>query len=1035
MKKAHLSPQVVIVEASAGSGKTYALARRYLELLLKARLKPGELPLKTILAITFTNKAALEMKERIFYFLKRLALDSFDSEDEKRQILEALGVGEEEARRRAQESMDALLRNYNFFQVQTIDSFINAILSGCAFKLGLSAHFTTERDHAEYIAWSLDGLIDRAAHDAALQELFLSFLRQYLHIEHKTGWFPKRSILDQMARLFTRSNVFDGSFVRARLDASSLLERKAALLEKMRRLATFLPEGTYVRFRTALAGFLERNRRSFSIDAVSSYFGAESPPVKKGTACSVKLKRAWGSIREGLGAVCELESACVFNSYVDIFNLLLRDMRELSSREDVLFLESLNKQARSLFSQDAVSLPELYYRLATRFRHFLIDEFQDTSRLQWKNLAPMAQEALATGGSLFYVGDRKQAIYRFRGGDVSLMDEVGRGFEAYTCVRSSLNTNYRSLREVVEYNNRVFSEENLRLFLQKREDTLKGGLSLNREDTEYIVGVFRGSRQETRSGTEGGYVRVRYLDCASRDELYDAVRAHVVGIVRQLTGRLSAQDLAFLVRTNDEVELLTGWLLEEGIPVASEKTLNIRQNPYIKELISFLSFLHSPIDNLAFVSFILGDIFQAVSGIPRERLCDFVFSLDLRRQGRTYVYREFRCRFPEAWDSLIEEFFRSVGYVPLYELLVSIFGRWQVLERFSDYQGFFMRLLELVASEEEKLTGIGAFLEQFDSPGQEDIYVNAANSRAVRILTIHKAKGLEFRAVVVPFLQMNVKPDTLVVLAAEEELRLVRLKKKYNEFSGALEELYRQEYIKAFIDELDSLYVALTRAQEELYILVPSRADHGANPGALLLPANDDEKGLLPGAAEQPASGGLMRPITPAAYRDWVEFLEDEFSRQSVLTNRTAIASGELMHYLLSCVGNLHGLDAQEVIAEARQRAALEFPFAEELQECVQRVEQVVNSPELAPYFDLPGAEVYTEKEIVDARGETFRLDRLIVTGTEAVVVDYKSSEAAEAEQQKQVRRYMGLVGQLYPRHRVRGVLIYLDTGKVEEIK
>ena len=148
-------PSVHIVEASAGSGKTYALAKRYLGLLINPSLKPDQIPLETILAITFTNKAAAEMKERILEFLKKIALDKFSQPKEKADILASLAVEEGYARRKAFKIMDYLIRNYNFFGVQTIDSFINTILSGCAFKLDLTASFKTKKYYSHYISYIL----------------------------------------------------------------------------------------------------------------------------------------------------------------------------------------------------------------------------------------------------------------------------------------------------------------------------------------------------------------------------------------------------------------------------------------------------------------------------------------------------------------------------------------------------------------------------------------------------------------------------------------------------------------------------------------------------------------------------------------------------------------------------------------------------------------------------------------------------------------------------------------------------------------
>lgn len=829
-------PHVLIVEASAGSGKTYALAKRYTQLLINPYLKPEEIPLNTILAITFTNKAVGEMKERILEFLKKIALDKFSKHKEKADILSSLGVKEELARKKAYRIMDELIRNYNFFQVQTIDSFINAILSGCAFKLNLSANFRTKEEYDEYLAYSLDKLIDKAAADDDIRALFGDFLRHYLFIEKRTGWFPKQNILGILNSLFSKSNRYAGRFLPNDIEAKDLLSRKKGILKTMAQLAANLPPGVNKIFSNKLSDFLSENEDTFDVDDLSIFFKNKDFPINKGSALSKEIEKLWANIRKNIGQLCEAESASLFNYYIDIFNNVLADLKAVSSKDDVLFLEALNKEAAGLFLEGSLTLPELYWRLATRFKHFLIDEFQDTSRLQWENLFMMIQEALSIDGSLFYVGDRKQAIYRFRGGEVSLIDSVKGRFA--NLIEQALAVNYRSRREIVEFNNRIFSKENISRFLKEKQTLTKSGAQLDVSDKERIAEVFEGSRQTAIEDKPGGYVKAEFIDCKLKDERDRLIKDKVLKLIEDLSRRYPFKEIAILARKNDQVELLTSWLLEKNIPVESEKTLNIRQNSYIKELVSFLKFLSSPIDNLSFASFILGDIFAKASGLDAKKMQDFIFRHKPKGDQPAYLYREFRLEFPKVWDELVEEFFKSVGFVPLYELIISIFGRFKVMKNFYAYQGFFMRFLELIKEQEEDSPDISSFLEFFDEAAEDDLYVNVTESDSVKITTIHKAKGAEFRAVIVPFTEMNVRTESPVVIsdADRDTLRLMHIKKTYADFSPTLERIYREEYIKSFIDELNGIYVAFTRAIDELYIFVSPRTRTGINLAAMLLP-------------------------------------------------------------------------------------------------------------------------------------------------------------------------------------------------------
>ncbi len=1028
-------PQVLIVEASAGSGKTYALAKRYIQLLITPRLKPEEIPLNTILAITFTNKAAIEMKERILEFLKKIALDKFEDGKEKENFLASLHVDKEAARKKSYKIMDYLTRNYNFFQVQTIDSFINAILSGCAFRLDLSANFKTEKYYGDYLSYSMDKLIDKAGADKDVLNLFHNFLRHYLFIENKSGWFPRQYILSILKSLYSKNNRLSGRFIRNNTEAKDLISLKKSVLNLMTDLTGNLPGGTDKRFLNSLSNFLERNKEGFDIDDIPDFFGRTDFPINKNHGVPDNIRKLWQRIGNGIKELCELESGSAYNYYVDILNEVLRELKEITARDDVLFLEALNKEAQRLLGEKSF-LPELYCRLATRFKHFLIDEFQDTSRLQWENLLVMIEEALSTDGSLFYVGDKKQAIYRFRGGEVSLIESVREHFPDFNLIPGTLNKNYRSQREIVEFNNMVFSKENITGFISRIKDKKKDGLAPGDTDIKKILDIFEGSRQEYKEGETQGYVRSGFIDGKNNEEIDEITREKTLNLLEDLKKRFSLKDIALLARKNNEVAVLTSWLLEKGIPVESEKTLNIKENPYIKELISFLNFLNSPIDNLSFASFILGDIFLKTSGLTRQDIQGFIFRIQgPGNEEKTYLYREFRKEFLSIWETLIEEFFRSVGFVPLYELVISILSRFNVVQGFSDYQGFFMKFLEFIKEHEEEHSSISSFLEFFKKAPDEDLYVNVTEGDSVKILTIHKAKGLEFPVVIIPFLELNVKVEPEVVLSNNGDLRLIRIKKGYANFSPRLAGLYREEYLKYLIDELNSIYVALTRAKDELYIFIPAKAERGDNLAGALFPEKDFERGKK-SEHKNPHDKEEILPIEipPSEYKDWIPLLRDEFIEEGILKDRDKILKGEVGHYLLSFIGNLHNQDKDLVVREALEKLRFQYPSLSNPGEYVATINKLLENKSLRPYFEVRDGEVYLEKEIVDSYGNTKRIDRLIVRLGEVLIIDYKSSKENNTAYYEQMLQYMKIIREIYTDLNVRGILVYLDDLSTEEI-
>ncbi len=1056
-----LSPQVTIVEASAGSGKTYCLAGRYIRLLMGGSL--AEIPLKSVLAITFSNKAALEMKERILEFLKMLALDKFPSRKDKVDFLSFIGIEEEFACQKARLIMDEIVRGYNYFQVQTIDSFVNAILSGCAFKFHLSSAFRIKHNYADNLSYSLDKFIDQANSDLKIQEMFSDFLEQYIYLENKKGWLPKPDILSLLGSLFVLSNVYGMGFTRYPKEAKDLLGKKERIVKLMGELRKQMPEGINMR---TWGSFMDSS--TFSVLGVEKFFlpfAKDEFKMKKGFPADDNALRLWKEIKDEIAGFYTWRAYSLFNCYIDIFSGVLEYMEDLSRKEDVLFLLELNSRARRLFAEGGMNIPELYYRLSAQFRHFLIDEFQDTSLLQWENLFPMASEALSVGGSLFYVGDKKQAIYRFRGGEVSLIDELKNNLEQFNVSEEPLSKNYRSQKEIVEFNNEIFSRENLLDFFNRRKELAKDSLDLPEKEIKEITGVFAGARQEYKKENTAGFVKFEAIEAEDREAIKSVIKDRVLDIVGNLKERFAYSDIAILARSNAEVELFSLWLIEKGIPVESEKTLDIRENPYIKELVSFLKFLNSPIDNLSFASFILGDIFARACRIDQQLTRDFLFGLNFKKKARTnYLYVELRQNYPEFWSALIEEFFKNVGLVPLYELVVSILARFKVLENFPEHQGFFMKFLELIKAQEEDNQNLSFFLEFFESNPADDFYVNACACEAVKVLTIHKSKGLEFGVVVIPFLEINIKPGSGQnksgaftvypvrditpkvsdgclwqpisngVYPAQDKLALSYLVNDESlDFSPELKARYIDEYKKAFIDELNAVYVAFTRAKYELYAFVQKTASRGNNLAGLLIPEESFERGKRVSYKSNNSQKSLVkRKISLPRHQDWISFLKDEFEDESLIKRRGELIKGDILHFMLSGIGNLSGQDAERIILHSLAQAKAKFPLVNDWAGFEKSLRRIVEEESLKPFFFLGCAQVFQEKELVDRYGRTKRIDRLIIKNDEFWVIDYKSSKIEAPEYQKQVLEYTRLLKDLYPELNSKGFIIYLDTLKVD---
>ncbi|MFA5100946.1 MAG: UvrD-helicase domain-containing protein [Candidatus Omnitrophota bacterium] len=1039
-KHDHAQPsQVIAVQASAGSGKTYALAKRYLELLLSGR----DIPLRNILAITFTNKAAHEMKERILHFLKQVALDAYKNKSQAREFLE-LSADSHALQARAAASMEEIIKNYNFFQVQTIDSFINSLLFACAFRLRLSSSFQVRKDFNQYLTLSLDELIDEASAQPHIRAMFDNFLKQYLYLENKTSWFPKRDILSIVTSLFGTHNIYAGEFKKFDIEESDIFSKKKIILTRIRQLRRELPDETNKTFVKTLDKFLDETDEFFSLDDIPSGLASGVPPLNKGKDPSVGLDALWKDIRVHIKEACEIESLSMFNCYIDIFSSVHRNFVAISRKNDVLFLEELNRYARTLFGEDPITTPELYYRLAGRLKYFLIDEFQDTSVLQWMNMLVMIEEALSRDGSLFFVGDKKQAIFRFRGGEITLFDTIQAQFRNRLSTQVLAN-NYRSQKEVVCFNNEIFSRDNILRFISQvnaEEDSVFSG-----GDTQEIAGIFADSTQTYTESNTQGYVEVSTVEANDTQDAKDIIKTRLVALVKDLvrTSRFTYKDIALIARKNEEVALLSEWLLGVDIPVESEKTLNIRENTLIKEVISFLKFLNSPIDNLFFASFVLGDIFTRASALDRARVEDFIAKLKLREHKRNapYLYKAFRAQFPDAWSACIDEFFKSVGFVPLYEMVLAIFDRFEVIQNFPDAHGFFMKLLELIKDQEEDYPTLAEFLEYFDQAQEEELYVNVANTDAVKVLTVHKAKGLEFPVVLVPFVEMDVKVGsgagqgghTYVIDPSQAgHIRLLKLKKKkYTEFSKVLSGVYENEYKKAFIDELNNIYVAFTRAQYELYLFIPKKVSNKKNHACFLMPQAQLTRGTRARYEPHALKERPVIELVPACRNEWVTLLADEFGPATQITRAHKIHQGKVLHEIFSHIDNLKGRDYKTVFDRALAQARRKFPEINKADAAA--IESLLNAPALKPLFWVEEGEVFCEKDFVDHFGNTKRIDRLIVSPAGVTVIDFKSSADERESHIAQVREYIALMQEVYKGSTVKGCLVYFDTTCLEEVK
>jgi len=1044
-------PQIFILDASAGTGKTYNLALKYISYLFNVSKDIStDSPFKNILAITFTNKAAKEMKERIIEILKRTALLEFKDEKEKENLFLKIGVpiyNEREIKEKSLELLEFLLKDYNYFQVKTIDSFVNTLVSNCAMLLNILPNFEIEKEYYEYFDYCVNALIDKSSGDEKIKKIFKNFINNYLVVENRKSWFPKLYLLNISRLFYEYTRIYGKEFKDVNIEKfhREINQLKHKIVKNLELLLSKISQGVNQNFLNSLRKFLQKikEQKNFVIsDFENKSILKYEIPVNKYYTVPKDVNNLWKRIRRQISKLAEFEAFNTYDSYIEIFNYIEKDFKKLAKRKNVVFLEELNHILKRLISKEI--LPEIFLRLSVKIYHYLIDEFQDTSRLQWENLFPLIHESISSKGTLFIVGDKKQSIYRFRGGEASLFDDVTDFyFKEYNYKKEFLQMNWRSEKEIVEFNNKIFSKENLNRFFNLCED-LKQIYGL-KEDVEKIYSV---SQQEYDINKSDGYVYGELIEISEKEDLEERIKPKLLNIVDKLKdNKKDLSKVAILLRTSDEVQMVTEWLIERNIPVESEKTLDIRENKLIKEIISLLKFLICPIDNLSFCAFISGDVFTKATGIHKEEIQQFIF-LTNQVSSNEPIYKSFADKYPPIWNRYFLKLFEFKDFLSTYDLIIKIYSLFNVLENFYEYYGFFMLLLELANTQEEEDCSIENFIEYFESKNAEvqNFYVKIKKGSSLKVMTIHKAKGLEFDVVILPLIRMEIElgkqkftNSRFLIKEDGEFLNIVKVKKNLGEIENKIKEVYNEEFKKLFIDELNIIYVALTRAKEQLYFFVPKK-EKAKNYAVYLFPWENNiiccGKEIF--KQDNKVIDKEIVSISPVKYEDWGEKIVDEEAKSTIqqIINKEEILKGNIIHKVLSYISNLYEKDAVSEIKNAIEKTKPSFPYVNNWHYFEDIVVDFVLSPEIKKYFFISDIEeIYCEKEMISSDGSIYRIDRLVVKNKEVWVVDYKVSFDVDKkimdEYIEQVNGYKEIVSKIYNNKVIKGFLLSIDKHNV----
>ncbi len=1056
-----------VYRSSAGSGKTFSLVREYLKIVIKH--PPG---FRHILAITFTHKAANEMKQRVMNALRDLSRSSEiipggASRQMQRSLIEETGLGEEEISRRAGEALSLILHHYSEFSIGTIDSFSHRIIRAFAHDFGLPVSFAVELESNELLTTAVDLLLEQAGSNEELTRLLVSFLES--RMEEDKGWNIDRLLV---------------SFAELLLDEEGEVEvRKLASLT----MADFhtISKQLVARIRSIEQQFKELGEKalnlidSHGIPHGSFYFGKTGIPGYFGYLAQMKMSNLepntrvtttleedkWVSSKASVKDIAEING--IKPALLDIYqhaevlkeaksesyhlaklltktiyplavlNEIGRVLDEFKRQHNLVHISEFNSRIARIVMREPV--PFIYERLGERFHHVLIDEFQDTSRLQWLNFVPLVENALAGGYFNLVVGDGKQAIYRWRNGDVTQFTSLpalpGRDenqlirqretlFQQYF-TEHHLDFNYRSLPEIVNFNNRFFRwlSQHLDPGLQK---------------------VYRELEQKSASVREGGYIR---LDFITRDETDLTYAERTINRTEEIINQLlvkgyALQDIAVLCRTNKQAGRIARELILRGIDVVSSESLLLSYSPEVRFITALIRFLFEPANTIIQAS-LVNYLFN--SGALKEEKENF--HALLAEIGRSEYPGDPLLKILQRNGLKIDK--EDLLTLPVYDLCEMIIRLIGLDKKADPYIQFFLDAV--IAFVEKETHNAADFLEWWEEHKGRLSIVVPEGVDAVRIMTIHKAKGLEFPVVILPFADESLKTSKnylWVELPAEDKPRLktafLSVEKQMLETPFA--DQYRDEQTKSMLDLTNLLYVALTRSAEQLYIITtppPTKMEELKSLPAFFaaylqsIGIWEEEKSTYDFGQFSPKQGvsakptGIIRTLSSVPSGNWRKAIKirqraPEYWDMEDPSGR--VDFGSRVHDILA------GIRVAEDIEEVMKRALLSGTLSLEDEVRIRKMlDDVFSHPMLKRYFDA-GVIIKNEPEILEMGGGASRPDRVVFDGEETIVIDYKTGRKSQSHR-KQIERYGRLLQEM-GYQRVRKLLVYLgEEVEVEEIR
>ncbi|HKK10139.1 MAG TPA: UvrD-helicase domain-containing protein [Bacteroidales bacterium] len=1025
--------QLLVYKSSAGSGKTTQIVIEYLNLVI-----PSPEKYRNILAITFTNKAAEEMKSRIVKVLQGISAEGIEPYGIFVKQLLNQGISETKVKDNAGIVLKQILHDYSNFAVSTIDSLMHRIIRSFSYDLKLSQRFEVLLDQEELIRKSVDIILDSLQPKEKLTHFLVDFVKS--RTDESQSWHIERALYD-FAKVLQQDETIDfipdlkkhslDDYMKAEKDIKgfvmqfeSFLDKKAK--EAFEKIGDISPKsfyqgekGIYSYFKK-IAG--KKYRGSDGAAALhpgsyaqkfideGKYFAAKVPDDDKERIDSIAATLI--SIHHDIESYVQKEAEQYFFFRLLMKNLhglaVLKEIEEhlskLKDEKDVIHISEFNRRISQQIQANA-SVPFIYERIGEKYLHCFVDEFQDTSVLQWHNLLPLITNGLAAGNQNMLVGDAKQSIYRWRGGEVEQFAILPRLFQKERLADGDVNenlitsqfnekyleVNYRTSKTIVEFNNDLF-----------------GFIASNSNDK--VKSIFDHHHQKPFRD-DFGLVAAEFVD-GKGEELEEA---HLDAVKRYVDESLQAgyqkKDIAVLVRTKQKGMSLASFLSEHNYPVISSDSLLLSSAPKLHFLMALFKLILNPDDDVAWLE---AKTFLYYHHKIKDAFHDFI------RENEGNGKAKKGPQFLKKWLRMDTDQWENYSLYDLAEQLIRQFG----LEKSGDpFITFFLEEVHKQSLDSE--SGLSDFIDWWELNKNKKSIVAPEGIDAIRIYTVHKSKGLEFPVVIVPFITKNAISPTNSSLwlqgkhhfSETSQIPVAYVPANKSLLNTAYADEYEQEMARSMLDEVNVLYVALTRPQQRLYLSadLPSRNSRSQSM-ALFLSEFFLSKGhevraaqriTLEGGDDKQKASGVKAPFTEAkramvseSWRKKIVIASQAEELHDISLGRLEGRYwGELMHSALADIDK--SSDFEEVISRFKNEALLS---ASQVEHLAKTVKQVIEHPKLKELFSGEG-QVFTERDIITSAGEVVRPDRVVVKNNIASLVEYKTGKKQDPHKE-QVEKY-----------------------------